>query len=243
MIPTEPRLQEYRAIWHGKPTLRAIYRDYYRRIMDACWPGRVLEIGGGSGNLKGFAPRVVSTDILPASWLDAIADAQALPFVDGAFDSIVMVDVLHHIEQPRRFLAEAQRVLRSGGRLVLIEPAITPISWIVYKWFHHEPVMMSRDPLGQETGDQHRDPYDANSAIPTLLFGRHRTRLTQEFPELIIRQVRFFSLIAYPLSGGFRPWCLLPPGLVEPLLRLEDALSGLLGRLMAFRLLAVMERR
>lgn len=242
MSALDPRLQDYRAVWKGKPVLRAIYRDYYRRISEACRPGNVLEIGGGSGDLKQFAPRVVSTDILPAPWLDAVADAEALPFADRSFDNIAMIDVLHHIGAPRRFLAEAQRILRPGGRIVLVEPAITPLSWVVYKLFHHEPVMMSQDPLGEAERAPSRDPYDANSAIPTLLLRRHRGRMARHFPGLTIRRVELFSLLAYPLSGGFRSWSLLPVSLVEPLLRLEGAVSAAVGRFMAFRLFAVLER-
>jgi SAM-dependent methyltransferase len=241
LIATEP-LARYREVWERKPALRAIYGDYYRRILETSRPGLVLEIGGGSGNLKSFAPRVVSTDIQWAAWLDAVADAQALPFGDGTFDGIVMVDVLHHLEVPRRFLQEAQRVLRSGGRLVLVEPAITPLSWIVYRFFHHEPVRMDQDPLADAPPDPHRDPYDSNSALPSLLLGRARQRLARECPGLVVRRVRLFSLIAYPLSGGFRRWTLLPRVLVAPVLWLDRVLEPVLGRVMAFRLLAVMEK-
>src|SRR5512134_2847437 len=115
--------------------------------MEACRPGLMLEIGGGSGNLKEFMPRVVTTDILQAPWLDAVADAEALPFRDKTFDDIVMVDVLHHLEAPGLFFREAQRVLRPRGRLVLVEPAITPLSWVAYRFCHQEPVIMGQDPL------------------------------------------------------------------------------------------------
>ena len=53
------------------------------------------------------------------SWLDAVADAQALPFADNSFANIVMVDVLHHIEQPARCLSEAERVLKPGRHVML----------------------------------------------------------------------------------------------------------------------------
>jgi len=65
-------------------------------------------------------PAVVSTDILPAPWLDALADAQRLPFAAASFDNIEMFDVLHHLDQPRMFLQEAERVLRRGGRIVMV---------------------------------------------------------------------------------------------------------------------------
>lgn len=50
---------DYRAIWQSKPVLRAVYRDWYARMTARCAPGRTLEIGGGSGNLKAFPPEVV----------------------------------------------------------------------------------------------------------------------------------------------------------------------------------------
>jgi SAM-dependent methyltransferase len=50
------------------------------------------------------------------------ADATRLPFTDGAFDAVLIRDVLHHIEDVVGVLAEARRVLRPGGRLTLLEP-------------------------------------------------------------------------------------------------------------------------
>lgn len=239
---SEKILQEHRGTWQHKPVLRAIYTDFYQRITTACRPGLSLEIGGGSGNLKDFSSQVVSTDIVPTPWLDAAADAQALPFATASFANIVMVDVLHHIEQPRRFLAEAERVLQPGGRIILMEPAITPISWVFYRFFHPEPVVLKADPLADGPLDPDREPFDANQAIPTLLFGRHKQRLKQTFPNLELVRLERLSLLAYPLSGGFRPWCLIPTASIGPLLNIERMLAPVIGPLMAFRLFAVIEK-
>ena len=108
---------EQRRIWQVKPVVRAVYSDYYERIVAACRPGCSLEIGGGSGNLKEFIPDVLSTDVVVTPWLDAAADAQSLPFRDACFDNVVAVDVLHHIEAPRRFLAEVQQTNSQKTRL------------------------------------------------------------------------------------------------------------------------------
>lgn len=233
---------DYRAVWFGKPVLREIYGDYYRRVAGQVVPGRTLEIGGGSGNFKSFAQDVVSTDVVYAPWLDGVADAQALPFTGGSFANIVMVDVLHHIEWPVRFFGEAVRVLGHGGRIVMLEPAITPLSGIFYRHFHPEPVDMDADPLAEGERTRERDPFAANQAIPTLIAGRHRDRFEARFPALRVVRAEWLSLLAYPLSGGFRPWSALPVGLVRPLLKVEDAAAPLLGRLAAFRLLLVIER-
>lgn len=235
-------LREHQIVWQEKPALRAIYTDYYRRIVAHCRPGATLEIGGGTGNLKAFASDVVCTDIVPLPWLDAAADAQALPFAPGAFANIVAVDVLHHIERPVRFLEEAARVLHPGGRLILVEPAITPLSWIFYTLFHPEPVRMNADPLEEGRGDPGWKPFDANQAIPTLLFGRDHERLQRRFPNLRVAHFERLSLFAYPLSGGFRSWGLIPSTAVAPVLRLEGVLMPLLGWFAAFRLFAVLEK-
>ena len=234
---------DYRAIWQRKPALRAVYADIYRRIGAFRRPGRALEIGGGSGNLKQYAPDVVSTDIVFAPWLDAVCDAQRLPFAAGAFDNIVMVDVLHHIERPVRFLAEAERVLAPGGRLIFCEPAITPVSGVLYRLFHAESVDMRADPLADGPLTPGRDPYESNQAIPTLLTGRYKEDVAARIPGLALIAVERFSFAAYPLSGGFRPWSLLPAFAAPALLRVEWAVRGSFGRLAAFRLLAVYEKR
>jgi SAM-dependent methyltransferase len=238
----ETILREQRLTWQSKPVLREIYQDYYRRIARVSRPGRSLEIGGGSGNLKGVLPNVVSTDIVPLNWLDVSADAQALSFRDGSFANVIGVDILHHIEWPCRFLAEAQRVLTPGGRLILLEPAITPVSWLFYTLFHPEPVNLRTDPLAEGPTNPGRQPFDANQAIPTLLFGRYRDAFTRMFPMFRLVSLEWLNLLVYPLSGGFRPWCLVPRCSVQWLLRMEDWLNPLLGRLIAFRLFIALER-
>lgn len=219
-----------------------IYEDYYSRVVSALVVGRTLEVGGGSGNLTTFVPDVISTDILPAPWLSAACDGQALPFANECFSNVVGVDVLHHIERPRRFFAEAQRVLARGGRIVLIEPAITPISRLLYRWFHPESIDMNADPLADGPLDPHREPFDANQAIPTLLWGTHRHRFTEMFPRLRINHVGYISLMAYPLSGGFRAWSLIPSAAIPWLLNVERVMAPVIGRLTAFRVMAVLEK-
>jgi len=95
-------------------------------------PGRRLaDVGGGTGNYalalkqEGWEPVVVdrSPDMLShaaAKGLETVlADAQRLPFADASFDAVTMISMLHHVEDRRAALAEAKRVLRRSGRLVL----------------------------------------------------------------------------------------------------------------------------
>lgn len=236
-------LHDYREVWQRKPALRAVYADMHERIAEVCGRGPTLEIGGGIGNLKGRIDDLISSDIQQGAYQDLVADAQRLPFASGSLGNIVMVDVLHHLEFPALFLAEAARVLRERGRIVLIEPAITAGSTLFYRFLHQEPVDMSADPLVKGLPRPDRDPYDSNQAIPTLLVTRDRNRLQAEFPGLAVHEVRWFAFLAYPLTGGFKRWSLLSEAMALRLLRWERAFEARLGRSFGFRMMIVIEKR
>lgn len=235
-------LEEYRNIWANKPVLREIYNDFYRAILSYSIPGNTLEVGGGSGILTQFSDEIVSLDVQYAPWLDLVADAQSLPILDESFHNIVLVDVLHHIESPILFLKEACRVLKPHGRLVMLEPAITPLSWFFYKFLHEETVDMSVAPLVRTNRTRDKDPFDANQAIPTLLFTRYKRELCLKLQQFSIVDIKYKSLFAYPLSGGFKSWSLLPVSCVDPLLKIEKMLLPILGRAIAFRMLVILEK-
>jgi demethylmenaquinone methyltransferase/2-methoxy-6-polyprenyl-1,4-benzoquinol methylase len=96
-------------------------------------PGpRLADIGGGTGNYAralrddGWDPVVVDREPAmlaraAAKGLETVeADAQRLPLPDAGFDAVMLVSMLHHVEDPAAALAEAQRVLRPGGHLALM---------------------------------------------------------------------------------------------------------------------------
>ena len=246
MSDVDPRLREHRDVWERKPGLRAIYEDYHRCLSGALPNGEpFLEIGGGSGNFSETVPGVISVDLVSSPWIDVSCDAHALPFADAAFGGIAMLDVLHHLASPVTFFEEAARVLRPGGRLAMIEPGITPISWPFYNFLHQESVDMSVDPIADQPPEVAADPFLSNQGVPTLLFARrrYRARFEAHCPDFRVVERRNFSLFAYPLSGGFKRWSLLPGCAAKPLLSLENVLSPVLGALCGFRIFIVLERR
>lgn len=104
--------------------------------------GRTLEVGAGTGlNLSHYTDsvtelvlaepdphmvdrlrrRVADEPPVPAKVEVVTAPAEALPFDDGSFDTVISTLVLCTVEDPRRSLAEARRVLVEGGRLLFLE--------------------------------------------------------------------------------------------------------------------------
>lgn len=98
-------------------------------------PGRrVLDAGAGAGTFarmladRGFG--VTATDaskqavaVMRGRGIDAVeADVSALPFPGGAFEAVVLGEVLEHVEQDGAALSEVARVLAPGGVLALSVP-------------------------------------------------------------------------------------------------------------------------
>jgi SAM-dependent methyltransferase len=239
---TEEILQEHKVTWEQKPILRVLYTRWYKEMAAQLTSGKTLELGGGSGNFKEFAPNVTSTDIMPLPWIDMVADAQNLPFSAQSFDNIVMFDVLHHIENVSLFFKEALRVLRPGGRVVIMEPYISLVSWSVYHFLHPESVNFKQDPLAWVEPSPNRQPFDSNQAFATILFERKFKNFRQKYPQFLKVYHRRLAFFAYPLSGGFDKPSLLPMALLKPILTLENYLS-FLSRILAFRILVVLEKR
>lgn len=84
----------------------------------------VLDVGAGEGRLLNFLTRtghtgrLVGLDPQPGMGVQA-GHAEAMPFEDQSFGAVLMVRMLTHCQNPVQALAEACRVLRPGGHLVV----------------------------------------------------------------------------------------------------------------------------
>jgi SAM-dependent methyltransferase len=236
-------LQQHRRAWEQRPLLRAVYREWFGRIVQQLSdkPGLSVELGAGIGAFKEYWPEIVTTDIAATPWVSQVVDAQALPYPDESLVNLVLIDVLHHLPYPMKFLSEANRVLRCGGRVVILEPYCSPVSTIANKLFHEERTDLSIDPFGEPPLSSPA-PYDANQAVATLLFWRRLDQFRKLYPDLLVRHRSRFSLVLYPLSGGFTKRSLLPGSLVGMAERLERMIA-VGAPLCAFRCLVTLERR
>ena len=91
--------------------------DEANRICMAGMRGLLLDIGCGFFTDKfafGSAVTYVGLDITDRA-RDVRADAHSLPFADSSVDSLLLVGVLEHVDDPVGVLAEARRVLKPGG--------------------------------------------------------------------------------------------------------------------------------
>lgn len=236
-------IRQQRRAWDARPLVRRLYRSWFAEIDArlAPGPGPTVEIGAGCGSFKEFRPEVLATDVFDTPWADLVMDAERLRFDDGSLANLVMIDVLHHLPHPLAALREAERVLSPGGRLVMLEPYCAPFSALAYRIMHEERLDLKVDPedSGSRSSD---DPFDANIAIPTVLFWRHPDAVDRAAPRLRVVERRRLSWLVYPLSGGFSKRQLVSDRVAGPLLGLERLFSPLMARLAGFRCLVTLER-
>src|SRR5689334_10850742 len=131
-------------------------------VVDPPADARVLDVATGPGYMAmGFAARcreVVGLDVTeaPLNLAQRMAgergltnlrllagDAARLPFEDASFDVVVCCLALHHMQEPRRTLAEMARVCRAGGRIA-VEDMIA--SEHANRAVYHNHVETLRDP-------------------------------------------------------------------------------------------------
>lgn len=120
----------------ASPEQLAMQYVRYRMAAELAPGGAVLEIGCGSGMglpyLGEHARMVVGGDYTMGLLLEARRhlpeanlvrlDAQHLPFRDGVFDAVLMLEMIYYVADQDAAFAEARRVLKPGGKLMVCMP-------------------------------------------------------------------------------------------------------------------------
>jgi len=208
------------------PLLFAIYCDVYGRILNEIpseqYP-RLLEIGSGGGFFRDFAPHAITSECVAVDGVDRVIDAARIDqeFLPESLDAIAAFDVFHHLPDVTGFLRGAERVLRPGGRIVLVEPWFTPVGQWFYRIFHHEPWI--RDPDQWRIQNEGRLA-GANSRLPTSVFRDSDERFAREFARLRIVKRKPFQKWLYLLSGGLKLNTHIPSPLARAMVRWDRAI-------------------
>lgn len=166
--------------------------------------GRCVEVGGGTGAVTEHladSTQALHSDIAPSMCQIAALrlgrpsvcfDAESIPLADASVDTVVSAEMIYYLDRPERFLAEAHRILRPGGRLLLstTNPTVTFIE-------------RGRSLL-RKLGFQHMFFDDGSPTFPTI------ARLTQHLENA------GFHL------GNVRPIVVLPFARLHPLNRILE---------------------
>lgn len=126
---------------------------FYEKLKGVLAPtDKVLDFGCGPGGFMAVAAplckEIVGVDISKA-FVDAGEDTikrfniknasvkhvepEVLPYQDGEFDAVIIVDVIHHLEDIDTILKEVWRVLKPEGKIIIFEPnKLNPLLYLVH---------------------------------------------------------------------------------------------------------------
>jgi len=192
-----------RKIFRKKGFIYKVYIDWYNLIKNhlPLHNEIVIEMGSGAGFIKETIPGTITSDVMFLPFVDIVMDGLALPFSTNSIDCLVLMDVFHHISNVDLFFNEAIRILRKGGRIIMIEPWINRWSLWVYSNLHHEAIDISTDSWDFTSSGPLSG---ANQALPWIVFDRDRRIFEEKYPELKIKEIRPMMPFLYLLSGGFK---------------------------------------
>jgi SAM-dependent methyltransferase len=107
---------------------------------------RILDAGAGNAPYREL---FAHCDYVTADWAnsphdqaataDILGSLEALPIDDGAFDAVLSTQVLEHVAEPLRVLAEIHRITRPGGRLYLTVPLVGELHEEPHDYFRYTP--------------------------------------------------------------------------------------------------------
>ncbi len=238
-------IQKNLQYWESKPLLKQIYNNFHRLIavyLSNIPNAQVVELGSGIGNIKDIIPHCIRTDLFPNPWIDQEENAFRLSFQNNEVSDLILFDVFHHLRYPGTALKEFHRVLIPRGRIIIFDPCLSLLGYILYGLFHHEPIGL-KNPIhwfAPKNWDPNNIDYYAAQGNASRVFFEKKWK--QNFTLWNVVAKKRLSAISYVTSGGYsKPQ--LYPGFIYPLMRGLDRICDYLPFLFATRLLVVLEKK
>ena len=238
------QILRHHAHWTNKPSLQRAYHGFYRLIASSLSDlpeSLVVELGSGIGSIRDVIPQCVTTDLFPTPWSDLVENAYELSFPNQSVSDLILVDVFHHLQYPGTALNEFHRLLRPGGRVIMLEPCISALSLIVYGLLHPEGLRFNHKiqwlaPPGQSL--ESPDYYTSQGNATSIFLGRAFRSKLDNWQSVEITRL---SALAYLATGGYTK-----PQLVRdrdlPVLKTAERWFDPIPALFATRMLVVLTK-
>lgn len=227
-----------------KPAQKYYYKWLYSKIeKELPAKGKILEIGSGYGMSKDF---IDSTNVYRTEYMTNVplgvqggVDASNLPFDDESFSSTFAVDAIHHIPNSLMAIKEMLRVTKMGGKVILVEPYVSFMSYPIYRMFHDERTSMNLD-FANHKNWVTEAPEDGDQGVMQNIL-----KMINDFRKEIIFdkiQVVYFSPFSFFATGGLSRPLSIPRSFIRALVMLEKYIPSRILKLTASRFIIIFEK-
>jgi len=232
-------------LWSRKPILHRCYVEFHRLMagyLSRLPDGKIVELGSGMGNIHETIPDCLRTDLFPYPWIDQVENAYKLTFTVASLSDLLMVDVFHHLRYPGTALKEFQRVLKPGGRVIMMEPGLSALGYLVFGPLHPEPIGTAKQIQwsAPEGWSPEKIDYYSGQGNAARIFVQNY--FASELRDWKVVEVKRIPALAYAASGGYSGPQLYPT-FAYPFVKLLEKLMQPFPKLFTTRLLVVLENK
>jgi SAM-dependent methyltransferase len=219
----------------------------YQKIATRLNPNAgTLEIGAGAGISEEFLKNIdiLKTDILSWEGNSVLGniDAEKLPFSDGEFSNVIAVDVLHHTNSPVNVVIESLRVLKNGGKLIIVEPYVSLFSYPIYKLFHDEDTHWHVDL--ESLSQKKSEVFQGDQGISRQMFkDKKKISSIKKLSKTPVKiEKELLSVLTFFATGGLSKPLPTPSFVMKILLQIESKLPQIILKLCASRIIVIITK-
>ena len=219
--------------------LRTYFSNIYEMVAEEIGQSeKILEVGSGAGISNIFLKQsVFRTDFFAFPHFNVMGGyvMESLPFNAETFDIVLAIDCIHHSKSPINSINELLRVVRKSGKVILVEPYVSYLSYLPYKLLHHESTTWYYKPkIKFDASPEYTDFASGDQGVSKFLLRKFKKELVTNFSVV---KIKYLSPISFFATGGTTRLIPTPAGLIRFLIKLESFIPQIIMKRISSRVL------
>ena len=128
-------------------------------------------------------------------------------------------------------------MIRKGGKIILVEPFVSPLSYLPYKIFHYEDTSLNFKEQGSiELSLRNLNPETGDQGVSRFIINQLSNRRTMNFPKLTV-STSYLSPFSFFATGGVSRPLNTPKIFVNSLIQVEKLIQNFIMKFLASRVI------